>query len=97
MNQIPKARYTKEFREEAVKLAMAVGASEASRRLSIPLKSLANWQRASKAGTGGRWSESEAPDGIRSGTAAGQTGAGRSEDGARPAKKFAAYFAKESR
>ena len=27
-----------------------VGASEASRRLSIPLKSLANWQRAAKAG-----------------------------------------------
>lgn len=50
MNRIPKARYTKEFREEAVKLAEAVGASEASRRLSVPLKSLANWLRASRAG-----------------------------------------------
>jgi transposase len=50
MNRIPRARYTKEFREEAVKLAAAVGASEASRRLAIPLKSLANWQRAAKAG-----------------------------------------------
>jgi transposase len=50
MNRIPKACYTKEFREEAVKLAEAVGASEASRRLSVPLKSLANWLRASKAG-----------------------------------------------
>lgn len=50
MNRIPKARYTQEFREEAVKLAEAVGASEASRRLSIPLKSLTNWLRASKAG-----------------------------------------------
>ena len=50
MNRVPRARYTKEFREEAVKLAEAVGASEASRRLSIPLKSLANWQRAAKAG-----------------------------------------------
>jgi transposase-like protein len=48
MNRVPRARYTKEFREEAVKLAEAVGASEASRRLSIPLKSLANWQRAGK-------------------------------------------------
>lgn len=50
MNWIPKARYTKEFREEAVKLAEAIGASEASRRLSIPLKTVANWLRASKTG-----------------------------------------------
>jgi transposase-like protein len=50
MNRIPKARYTKEVREEAVKLAEAVGASEASRWLSIPLKTLANWLRASMAG-----------------------------------------------
>jgi transposase InsO family protein len=42
--------YTKEFREEAVKLATAVGASEASRRLSVPLRSLANRLRASRAG-----------------------------------------------
>ncbi|HEX8886272.1 MAG TPA: IS3 family transposase, partial [Noviherbaspirillum sp.] len=50
MNRVPGARYTKEFREEAVKLVEAVGASEPSRRLSFPLKSLANWQRAAKAG-----------------------------------------------
>ena len=36
--------------EEAVEQAEAVGASETSRRLSVPLKSLANWLRASKAG-----------------------------------------------
>src|SRR6266404_236919 len=52
MNRIPKAVYTKEFREEAVKLALTegVGVSEAARRLSIPMKSLANWVRAAKAG-----------------------------------------------
>jgi transposase len=50
MNRVPKARYTREFREEAIKLAEEVGALEASRRLSVPLKSLANWLRASKAG-----------------------------------------------
>ena len=50
MNRLPKARYTKEFREGAIKLAEAVGSSEASRRLSTLLKSLANWLRASKAG-----------------------------------------------
>lgn len=50
MNRIPRARYTKEVREEAVNLARAVGVSEASRRLSIPLKTLANWMRAADAG-----------------------------------------------
>jgi len=36
MNRIPKAVYTKEFREEVVKLAMTegLGVSEAARRLS---------------------------------------------------------------
>jgi transposase-like protein len=52
MNRIPKAVYTKEFREEAVKPAMTegVGISEAARRLSISMKTLANWVRAAKAG-----------------------------------------------
>jgi transposase len=52
MNRIPKAVYTKEFRDEAVKLAMTegVGISEAARRLSISIKTLANWVRAAKAG-----------------------------------------------
>lgn len=52
MNRIPKAVYTKEFREEAVELAMTegVGVSEAARRLSISMKAVANWVRAAKAG-----------------------------------------------
>jgi transposase len=50
MNRIPKAVYMKEFREEAVKLAMTDGISEAARRLSISMKTLANWVRAAKAG-----------------------------------------------
>jgi len=51
-NRIPRAVYTKELRDEAVKLALTegVGISEASRRLSIPIKTLANWVRAAKAG-----------------------------------------------
>lgn len=51
MNRIPKARYSKEIRQEAVELAKAVGPSEASRRLSIPLKTLANRRPAANAGT----------------------------------------------
>jgi|SRR3954447_21224388 transposase len=52
MNRIPKAVYTKEFRDEAVKLAMTdgVSVSEAARRLSISMKTLANWVRAAKDG-----------------------------------------------
>ena len=45
MNRIPKAVCTKEFCDEAVKLAMTEGVnvSEAARRLSISMKTLANW------------------------------------------------------
>jgi transposase len=53
MQRIPKAVYTKEFCEEAVKLLMTdgVGALKAARRLLISMKTLANWVRAGKAGT----------------------------------------------
>ncbi|SIT49550.1 transposase [Paraburkholderia ribeironis] len=52
MNRIPRAVYTKEHRDEAVKLVLTegVGVSEASRQLSIPVKTLANRGRAAKAG-----------------------------------------------
>lgn len=50
MNRIPRAVYRKELRDEVVKLALAegVGVSEASRLLSIPLKTLPNWGRVAK-------------------------------------------------
>jgi len=49
---IPRVRYTKEFRQEAVKLVMDEGLSwgEAARRLSLPTSTLANWVKAAKAG-----------------------------------------------
>ena len=52
MKGIPQGRYTKEFRQEAVKLVMAEGLSwgEAARRLSLPTSTLANWVKAAKAG-----------------------------------------------
>ncbi len=44
--------YTRELREEAVKLALTegVGVSEAACRLSVPLRTLANRVRSAKAG-----------------------------------------------
>jgi len=49
---IPQGRYTKEFREEAVKLVTEEKLSlpEAARRLSLPPSTLGNWLRASNEG-----------------------------------------------
>ena len=45
MEKIPKRLYTKEFREEAAQLVLrdGLGQTEAARRLSISMKTLANW------------------------------------------------------
>jgi len=52
MKGIPQGRYTKEFRQEAVKLVMEEKLSmpEAARRLSLPRSTLRNWVRAYRAG-----------------------------------------------
>jgi len=49
---IPRGRYTREFREEAVKLVTGEKMSlpEAARRLSLAPSTIANWVKASKAG-----------------------------------------------
>jgi len=52
MKGIPQGRYTKEFREEAVKLVTEEKLSlpAAARRLSLPPSTLATWVKAYKAG-----------------------------------------------
>ena len=52
MKKVPNGRYTKEFREEAVKLVTEgeFTAYEASRRLGLPKSMLENWVRAEKKG-----------------------------------------------
>ena len=52
MKRLPQGRYTREFREEAVKVVTEEKLSlpEAGRRLSLPPSTLGNWVRASKAG-----------------------------------------------
>ena len=52
MTRSSNARYSKEFRSEAVKLVVEGGVSayEASRQLSLPKSTLENWVRAYKAG-----------------------------------------------
>jgi len=52
MKGIPQGRYTKEFREEAVKMVIdgSMSLPEAARRLSLPPSTLGNWVKAYKAG-----------------------------------------------
>lgn len=92
MNQIPRALYTSEFREQAVKLALSggVGVSEAASRLSVPMKTLANWVRSAKAGKLREVDKEQKPQAgleseltrmaqmhaLRPGTAGGETGDG---------------------
>jgi transposase len=99
---IPNRRYTAEFKHEAVKLADAIGAGPAAKRLGVPDSSLWNWIRLSRRGK---------LKVAASGTAAIKRGDGDLEaENARLrrelanakadleiVKKAAAYFAKESR
>ena len=52
MERIPRGRYTKEFRQEAVKLVTEEGLSwsEAGRRLSLPASTVGNWVKAHRDG-----------------------------------------------
>ena len=59
MKRLPQGRYTKEFREEAVKLVTEekISLPEAARRLSLPPSTLATWVKAYKAYKEGRLGE----------------------------------------
>jgi transposase len=52
MEKVPNGRYTKEFREEAVKMVTDAGLSvlEVSSRLSLTKSTLERWRRVSKKG-----------------------------------------------
>jgi len=52
MKRVPQGRYTREFRQEAVKMIIEEKLSfpEAGRRLSLPPSTLATWVKAFKAG-----------------------------------------------
>jgi transposase len=63
MKRIPQGRYTKEFREEAVKLAMEEKLSlpEAARWLSLPPSTLATWVKVCKTGRLGETGKTRVP------------------------------------
>jgi transposase-like protein len=63
MQRIPRGRYTREFREEAVKLITEEKLSlpEAGRRLNLAPSTIGNWVKASKAGRLGEIGKSYRP------------------------------------
>ena len=63
MERIPNGKYTREFREEAVKLVTEGGlsVSEAGRRLSLPPSTLNTWVTAYKTGKLGKVGKNQKP------------------------------------
>jgi transposase len=73
-------------------LAQGLTMNEASKRIAIPLGTLATWVKAVKLGNGAV----TAPGSSVSGGEEAAQGAGGSQNGARYSKKAATYFARES-
>jgi transposase len=63
MERVPNGRYTKEFREEAVKMVTDGGLSvlEVAGRLSLPKSTLERWRRVSKRGKLGEIGKGQRP------------------------------------
>jgi transposase len=99
MGRIPRGKYTKEFREEAIKLVIEgnIGITEAARQLNLPPNTLDNWYRKYKEGKLG-----EIGKGYRALTETEVENARLKKENAtlkmecEILKKAAAYFAKES-
>jgi len=99
MKRLPKGTYTKEFREQAVRLVTEEGLSvpEAGRRLSLPKGTLANWVKAAKAGKLGAVGKHHRPlTEIEMDLARTRRELSEVKMERDLLKKAAAYFAKES-
>ena len=99
MERIPNGRYTKEFREEAVKMVTDGGLSalEISKRLSLPKSTLERWIRVSKAGTLGEIGKGQRPlTDVERELAKVKRELSLAKMERDILKKAAAYFAKES-
>jgi len=99
MERIANGRYTKEFREEAVKMVTDGGLSvlEISKRLSLPKSTLEHWLRVSKTGTLGEIGKGQRPlTEIERELAKVKRELSLAKMERDILKKAAAYFAKES-
>jgi len=99
MKGIPHGRYTKEFREEAVRMVLDSGMAvpEAARRLALPPSTLGNWVKAYKAGKLGEIGKTHRPlTDIEMELARVKRELVEVKMEREILKKAAAYFAKES-
>ncbi len=99
MKGIPQGRYTKELREEAVKMILegSMSLPEAARRLSLPPSTLGNWAKAYKAGKLGDIGKTQRPlTDIEMELARVKKELVETRMERDLLKKAAAYFAKES-
>jgi transposase len=99
MKGIPQGRYTKEFREEAVKLVTEEKLSwpEAAQRLSLPTSTLANWVKAAKSGKLGEIGKGYRPlTEVEIENARLKKALAEAKIECAILKKAAAYFARES-
>ena len=100
MERAPKGLYSPEFRAEAVKLIEKTGLSvdRAAKQLSIPKSSLSNWVRAAKKGQlAGVGQGQRVPNEQEIELARLRRELAEVKQERDLLKKFAAYFAKESR
>jgi transposase len=100
MERIPKAVYTPEFRAEAVKLVEVEGLTvgQAAKRLSLPKASLGNWVRAARDGKLAEVGKGQRlPSELEMELARARKELAEVKMERDLLKKFAAYFAKESR
>lgn len=100
MERGPKGLYTPEFRVEAVKLVESTGVSvaRAAKQLSIPKSSLENWVRAARAGKLADVGKGQRlPNDLELELARTRKELAEVKLERDLLKKFATYFAKESR
>ena len=98
--RIPKAIYSKEFREQAVKHVMEEGlsAKEAARRLTLPVSTLAHWVKVAQTGKLGEIGKTQRPlTEIELELAKAKRELAEVKMERDLLKKAAAYFAKEVR
>ena len=99
MKRIPQGRYTKEFREEAVKLVIEekLSVAEVSRRLELPSNTVHNWIKKFKEGKLGEVGKTYRPlteVELELARTRKQLAVAKMEN--EILKKAAAYFARES-
>ena len=100
MEKLPKRVYTKEFKEQAAKLVVesGQGLTETARRLSISVKTLANWVALARQGDGASASDKRRPvTELEAEVSRLKRALAEMKMERDLLKKATAYFAKESR